>query len=75
MDSGKSSVINQIDRDFLINNLTDELPDLRARMGIKQEELRDIWGIGRQKYSVKETKKEKNDMKYVYFFIYIFYAK
>ena len=59
MDGSQASVINQIDRDFLIDTLTDELPVLRARIGIKQEELSDILGISRQTYSAIETKKRK----------------
>lgn len=59
MDSSQASIINQIDRDFLIDTLTDELPVLRARIGIKQEELSDILGISRQTYSAIETKKRK----------------
>ena len=59
MDGSQASVINQIDRDFLIDTLTDELPVLRARIGIKQEELSDILGISRQAYSAIETKKRK----------------
>lgn len=59
MDGRQASVINQIDRDFLIDTLTDELPVLRARIGIKQEELSDILGISRQTYSAIETKKRK----------------
>ena len=59
MEGSQASVINQIDRDFLIDTLTDELPVLRARIGIKQEELSDILGISRQTYSAIETKKRK----------------
>ena len=59
MDGSQASVINQIDRDFLIDTLTDELHVLRARIGIKQEELSDILGISRQTYSAIETKKRK----------------
>ena len=59
MDGSQASVINQIDRGFLIDTLTDELPVLRARIGIKQEELSDILGISRQTYSAIETKKRK----------------
>ena len=35
IDSTKASGINQVDRDFLIDTLTDELLVLRARIGIK----------------------------------------
>jgi DNA-binding XRE family transcriptional regulator len=55
----QNSIVNQIDKDCLINILTDELPILRAKIGIKQEELSDILGISRQTYSAIETKKEE----------------
>lgn len=55
----QNRVINQIDRDYLIDILTDELLVLRAKIGIKQEELSDILGISRQTYSAIETKKRR----------------
>lgn len=55
----QNSVVKQIDRDYLIDILTDELPVLRAKIGIKQEELSDILGISRQTYSAIETKKRR----------------
>lgn len=41
--------------------LTDELPILRAKIGIKQEELSDILGI----------RKKKDDIEYVYFIMFL----
>lgn len=38
--------------------LTDEIPVLRVKSGVKQEELSDVLGISRQTYSAVETKKE-----------------
>ena len=75
MEHSQTNSIYQIDKENLINILTDELPTLRARIGIKQEELSDILGISRQTYSAIETKKKKYDMEYVYFFAYVFYAE
>lgn len=54
---------SQIDRDHLIDILTDELPVLRTKIGVKQAKLSDIFGINRQTYSAIETKK-KNDVEY-----------
>ncbi len=46
----------EIDRDKLINILTEELPSLRAKIGVSQEELSDIVGISRPTYSAVETR-------------------
>ena len=47
------------DRDKLIEILTEELPSLRARIGVTQEELSHLVGISRPTYSAIETKKRK----------------
>ncbi len=52
-----SGVENEQDR--LIEILTDELPVLRARLRISQDELSRRIGISRQTYSLIETKKQK----------------
>lgn len=59
MDNIQTNGIYQLNKEKLIDILTDELPTLRARIGIKQEELGDILGISRQTYSAIETKKRK----------------
>lgn len=46
-------------QDRLISILTDELPVLRARLRISQDELSRRIGISRQTYSLIETKKQK----------------
>ena len=46
-------------RAALIDILTEELPALRAKIGITQEDLCKIVGISRQTYSAVETKKRK----------------
>ena len=53
--------LNIIDneQDRLIDILTDELPVLRARLKISQDELSRRIGISRQTYSLIETKKQK----------------
>lgn len=53
----KSGVV--IDKENLIDILTEELPLLRAKIGITQEELSDMVGISRPTYSAIETKKRK----------------
>lgn len=52
-------VVNEVDRDRLIDLLAEELPVLRAKIGLSQEELSGIVGISRQTYSSIETKKRK----------------
>lgn len=51
------SYLEQQDRLILL--LTDELPVLRARLKISQDELSRRIGISRQTYSLIETKKQK----------------
>lgn len=57
------------DQDRLIELLTDELPVLRARLRISQDELSRRIGISRQTYSLIETKKQK--MTWVTFMAFI----
>ena len=52
-------VLSDEKRSDLIEILTDELPMLRAKIAITQEELCGIIGISRQTYSSIETKKKK----------------
>ena len=47
------------DREVLIDILTSELPVLRARLGISQEDISKCVGISRQTYSLVEGKKQK----------------
>ena len=49
----------EIDREKLISLLVDELPVLRAKIGLSQGELSDIIGVSRQTYSAIETRKRK----------------
>lgn len=49
----------ELDRNELIDILTDELPVLRAKLGISQEDISRIIGISRQTYSAIETKKRR----------------
>ena len=48
-----------LDKENLIATLTEELPSLRAKIGVSQEDLCSIVGISRQTYSSIETKKRK----------------
>ena len=51
--------LNEDDREELMKLLTEELPVLRAKIGLSQSELSSIIGVSRQTYSAIETKKRK----------------
>ena len=55
----KSVEISDIDKNKLISLLTEELPVLRAKVGLSQEDLSNIIGISRQTYSSIETGKRQ----------------
>lgn len=50
---------SEVDKDLLIKKLTNNLPILRAKLQISQEELASIIGISRQTYLSIETMKRK----------------
>ena len=52
-------IFSEKTKSLLIDTLTEELPALRAKIAITQEELCGIVGISRQTYSAIETKKRK----------------
>ena len=49
----------ELDKERLIDILTEELPALRAKIGLSQDELSCIIGISRQTYSAVETHKRR----------------
>ena len=59
MMEGTHADIQEIDKERLIDILTEELPVLRAKIGLSQDDLSSIIGISRQTYSSIETKKRK----------------
>lgn len=59
MESYEVNEFPELDRDSLIEILTEELPVLRAKIGISQEEVSNIVGISRQTYNAIETGKRK----------------
>ncbi len=59
MDYSEKNDCSDLNRDKLIEILTEELPALRAKIGVSQDELSNIIGISRQTYSAIETKKRK----------------
>lgn len=51
--------ISEEERTKLINQLVDELPVLRTKLGISQDEMASMLGITRQTYSTIETRRRK----------------
>lgn len=58
---GYSTTTNMedIEQDISIDLLVEELPTLRAKIGLSQSEAGEIIGVSRQTYSAIETKKKK----------------
>lgn len=58
---GYSTTTNMedIEQDISIDLLVEELPTLRAKIGLSQSEVCEIIGVSRQTYSAIETKKKK----------------
>lgn len=58
---GYSTTTNMedIEQDISIDLLVEELPTLRAKIGLSLSEVGEIIGVSRQTYSAIETKKKK----------------
>lgn len=59
MKDGTHAEIQEINKERLIDILTEELPVLRAKIGLSQDDLSGIIGISRQTYSSIETKRRR----------------
>lgn len=70
----KDSMRTELDKEKLIDILTEELPSLRAKIGITQEKLSDIIGISRPTYSVIEAKKRRMSWN-VYLSLLMFFSQ
>lgn len=68
-----TSIGSQIDKEHLIDILTDELAALRAKLGLTQDELSNIIGGSRQTYSAIETKKRRMSWN-IYLSLILFYG-
>lgn len=55
----KTINISEEEKNLMISRLVDELPVLRTKMGVSQDELANMIGISRQTYSSLETSKRK----------------
>lgn len=56
---GKNGLMDQINREELIDKFIYELPILRAQIDMIQDEISEIVGLSRQTYSALETRKRK----------------
>lgn len=70
---GNFSTISDAEREELIANLIDELPVLRLKIGLSQDDLSKMLGISRQTFSSIETKKRKMSWSLFLSLILIFY--
>ena len=68
-----SFYINDIEREKLISSLVDELPVLRVKLGVSQDEIANMLDISRQTYCSLETKKRKMSWSVCLSLILIFY--
>ncbi len=59
MSQSKKARIDKEEKNKLIKQLVNELPVLRARIGVSQDELCEIIGVSRQTYSAIETGKRQ----------------
>lgn len=64
---------NQIDKEKLIDKFIYELPILRARIGMTQDEISEIIGLSRQTYSSFETRKRKMTWSNYMSILFVFY--
>ena len=55
----KNGLMDQINKEELIDKLIRELPMLRIRLDLTQDEISEIAGLSRQTYSALETRKRK----------------
>lgn len=70
----KNGLMDQINKEELIDKFIYELPILRARIDMTQDEISEIAGLSRQTYSALETRKRNmtwsNFMALLFFFYF-----
>ncbi len=59
MESNGIKECTELDREHLIDILSEELPVLRAKIGLSQDEISNIIGVSRQTYNAIETRKRR----------------
>lgn len=66
-------IISNAEREMLITRMVDELPVLRFKIGMSQDEMASLLDISRQTYSSIETKKRKMTWRLYLSLVLIFY--
>lgn len=69
----RNGLMEQIDKDDLIDKFIYELPILRARIDMTQDEISEIAGISRQTYSALETRKRNTTWSNIMALLFVFY--
>lgn len=69
----KNGLMDQINKEELIDKLIHELPILRAHIDMTQDEISEIAGLSRQTYSVLETRKRKMTWSNFMALLFVFY--
>lgn len=64
--------ITELDKKMYVEKLAEELPVLRIKMGVSQDELSSMIGLSRQTYSTFETKKRNMTWSVFLSLIFIF---
>ncbi len=66
-------IISEAEREMLIAHMVDELPVLRLKIGMSQDEMASLLDLSRQTYSSIETKKRKMTWRLYLSLVLIFY--
>ena len=69
----KNGLMDQINKEELIDKFIYELSILRARIDLTQDEISEIAGISRQTYSALETRKRKMTWSNFMALLFVFY--
>lgn len=70
----KNRPMEKINREELIDRFIYELPVLRARIDMTQDEISEIAGLSRQTYSALETRKRKMTWSNFMALLFVFYV-
>lgn len=70
---GKFGLLDQVNKEELIDKFIYELPILRARIDMTQDEISEIAGLSRQTYSALETRRRKMTWSSFMALLFVFY--
>ena len=73
LNSDRNGLLDPINKEELIDKLIYELPLLRARIDMTQDEIGEIAGLSRQTYSALETRKRKMTWSNFMALLFVFY--